>query len=100
MLWRVVWTHKYRTNPDFTTYLGWIGLVSQFELWFGVIVACIPTLAPFLKTFFQPVITKMTKKSASDTVESKIASRSQQIPLEMVSNGRKERSGYSRLDAS
>ncbi|KAJ4387614.1 hypothetical protein N0V93_008210 [Gnomoniopsis smithogilvyi] len=56
MIWRVVWTHQYRTNPDFTTYLGWIGLVSQFELWLGLIVACIPTLAPLFKTFVSPAL--------------------------------------------
>lgn len=49
MIWRVIWTQEYRANPDFTTYLSKIGIVSGFELWFGIIVACIPTLAPLFR---------------------------------------------------
>lgn len=97
MIWRVVWTHQYRDNPDFTTYLGWIGLVSQFELWLGVIVACIPTLAPLFKAFVHPAIKRITRKSASDSADTNPSSK--QIPLQTVSN-RKERSGYSRLHGS
>lgn len=49
MIWRIIWTEEYRANPDFTTYLGKIGIVSGFELWLGIIVACIPTLAPLFR---------------------------------------------------
>lgn len=49
MIWRIIWTERYRANPDFTTYLSKIGIVSGFELWLGIIVACIPTLAPLFR---------------------------------------------------
>lgn len=94
MIWRVVWTHKYRTNPDFTTYLGWIGLVSQFELWLGLIVACIPTLAPLIKTFVSPTLKRITGKSASGSAETSDSSK--KIALQPVSN-KTVRSGYSKL---
>lgn len=97
MIWRVVWTHKYRTNPDFTTYLGWIGLVSQFELWLGLIVACIPTLAPLFKTFVNPTLRRITGKSASDPAETNESSR--KIALQPVSNTT-VRNGYRKLYGS
>lgn len=50
MVWRTIWTHEYRANPDFPTYLGFIGIVSTLELWLGVIVANIPTLAPLFRS--------------------------------------------------
>lgn len=49
MVWRFIWTHEYRNNPDFPSYLGRIGIVSTLELWLGIIVANIPTLAPLFR---------------------------------------------------
>lgn len=49
MIWRFVWTEKFRGNPDFTTYAAKIGTVCMLELWLGIMVACIPTLAPLFR---------------------------------------------------
>ena len=57
MIWRVIWTRIYRDTPDFVTYMSKIAIVSGFELWMGIIVANIPTLAPIFKR------TKFSKSS-------------------------------------
>ncbi|KAG8167420.1 hypothetical protein KVR01_003109 [Diaporthe batatas] len=49
MIWRAIWTYQYRDDPDFTSFLSLIAIASGFELWFGIIVANIPTLAPLFK---------------------------------------------------
>lgn len=36
-----------------------IGLLSNLELWFGIIAACMPTIAPFFRTYVQPGMSKI-----------------------------------------
>lgn len=49
MLYRIILTIKFRGDLDFTKHLALIGLVSGFEVWFGIIIACLPTLAPLVR---------------------------------------------------
>ncbi|KAI1758643.1 hypothetical protein GGR53DRAFT_516390 [Hypoxylon sp. FL1150] len=62
MIWRITATIQTRADPDFTLHLGLIGLISFFELWFGIIVACIPTLAPLFRTYGGPLFDKLRVK--------------------------------------
>lgn len=63
MIWRLHFTVTTRNDKDFVWNLYNVGLISFLELWLGIIVACIPTLAPLLKTYVKPAITKMTQRS-------------------------------------
>ncbi|KAK5993996.1 hypothetical protein PT974_07435 [Cladobotryum mycophilum] len=65
MIWRIKATITTRADPDFTKHGALIGTISFFELWFGIIVACIPTLAPLFKTYVKPMVTKSKTSSAS-----------------------------------
>ncbi|KAI0887875.1 uncharacterized protein GGS22DRAFT_185256 [Annulohypoxylon maeteangense] len=50
------------SDPDFMLGFARVGLLSDVEIWLGIIVACIPTLAPFFKKFIQPPLSKLFKK--------------------------------------
>lgn len=73
MIWRIIWTQQYRANPDFTSYLELIAIVSGFELWTGIIVANIPTLAPLSKAgrFPRSRASSHPKKSYGSSFSSK-----------------------------
>lgn len=49
-------------NPDPMLSTAHIGLLSNVELWLGIIVACLPTMAPFLRTYVQPGLSKISQK--------------------------------------
>jgi hypothetical protein len=66
MCWRLQATITSASNPDFVYSLANIGLLSLLELWLGVIVACIPTLAPLLRAYVKPVVTKLSYANTSD----------------------------------
>ena len=38
-----------------------IGLLSNLELWLGIIVACLPTMAPFARAHLQPSLSKLVR---------------------------------------
>ncbi|KAI1662061.1 integral membrane protein [Daldinia decipiens] len=65
MIWRITETVQTRADPDFTLHLGLIGLISFFELWIGIIVACIPTLAPLFRVYGQVFANKLKPASGS-----------------------------------
>ncbi|PHH85875.1 hypothetical protein CDD83_11048 [Cordyceps sp. RAO-2017] len=50
-VWRIVFIITSRTDPDFFYSLFYLGLLSSLELQLGGIVACVPTLAPLIKTY-------------------------------------------------
>lgn len=63
MIWRLYFTVTSRNDPDFVYNLYYVGLISFMELWLGVIVACIPTLAPLAKRYIRPTVSKITQRS-------------------------------------
>ena len=63
MAWRIQITNNGISQSDFVYGLGLIGLVSFLELWLGIIVVCLPTLAPLFAKYIKPVLSKITKPS-------------------------------------
>ncbi|KAI1436362.1 hypothetical protein GGR50DRAFT_651944 [Xylaria sp. CBS 124048] len=63
MLYRIAITVKVRDDPDFTAHLAVIGLVTGLEVWFGIVIACIPTLAPLAKLVFGRFMGTQTENS-------------------------------------
>jgi len=53
--WRIVITNKSVTEADFVYGLALIALVSQLELWLGIIIACLPTMAPLFHKWIKPM---------------------------------------------
>ncbi|KAI5926905.1 hypothetical protein F4810DRAFT_651396 [Camillea tinctor] len=49
-------------DPDPMLAIAKIGLLSDLELWLGIIVACLPTLAPFFRTYVQPGLLNLSRK--------------------------------------
>ncbi|KAI3325698.1 hypothetical protein HD806DRAFT_454516 [Xylariaceae sp. AK1471] len=64
MAWRVYITAKATQTTDFFLYLPEIGLVSQLELWLGLIAVCMPTLGPLIQTYLKPMLVS-TKDAAT-----------------------------------
>lgn len=69
MCWRFDATKKSVDEPDASYWQTDIALIALLELWLGLIVACIPTLAPLLKTYIKPLITKIKSSGASRSKE-------------------------------
>ena len=63
MAWRIQITINANSQKDFVYGLGLIGLVSFLELWLGIIIVCLPTLAPLFAKYVRPVISKITGAS-------------------------------------
>lgn len=61
MIWRIPVTIQSDGDGDFTYHLLTIALITMLELWLGIIVACIPTLAPLLKRRVIPVVSGLIK---------------------------------------
>lgn len=64
MGWRIKITVESTTQTDFVYGLGNIGVVTLFELWIGILVACLPTLAPFYSKYLAPTVSKLREKSS------------------------------------
>lgn len=62
MAWRIQVTVQSITQTDFVHGLGKIGLVTHLELWLGIIVACLPTLAPLYSRYLSPVMSRVSHK--------------------------------------
>ncbi|KAI9038717.1 glucose-methanol-choline (gmc) oxidoreductase [Aspergillus affinis] len=58
MIWRLVITLHPETRSDFIYGLGRIALTSFLELWIGIIVVSLPTLAPLFKRYITPIISR------------------------------------------
>ncbi|GAW18080.1 hypothetical protein ANO14919_075510 [Xylariales sp. No.14919] len=39
-----------------------VGLLSNLELWLGIIVACLPTMAPFVREYIQPRLSTLSRR--------------------------------------
>lgn len=62
MAYRITRTVGGSVNPDPMLAMAEIGLLSNLELWIGIIVACMPTLAPVLRTYVQPSLVRISRK--------------------------------------
>lgn len=51
-----------RGNPDPMLALAEVGLLSNLEIWFGIIVACMPTMAPVFVTYIKPALSKISDR--------------------------------------
>lgn len=72
MGWRIKITVESTTQTDFVYGLGNIGLVTHLEVWIGITVACLPTLAPFYAVYLAPMISKLSNTSAKHTSKRKL----------------------------
>lgn len=82
MIWRIYDLVSAANNPnaDFVKDLPILALTTTLELWLCIIIACIPTIGPIMKTLVKPVVERMTGKSNSEGVHD--------TPLHMVTFGR------------
>lgn len=69
MIWRLVNTITTIGDTDFVYNLQEIGLISLLELWIGVIIACLPTLGPLLKTYVKPAVAKIGSKLSNPSTD-------------------------------
>lgn len=101
MGWRIDVTIESTKHPDFSYSLADIALISLLELWLGIIVACIPTLAPILKKYGKPALQKMSKYKLSGH-SSDSRNRQGPVPLGKFSNmnSKNSRDLYTELDSS
>ncbi|KAI0388468.1 hypothetical protein F5Y17DRAFT_452685 [Xylariaceae sp. FL0594] len=54
-------------DPDPLIAIARVGLLSNVELWLGIIVACLPTMAPFVRTYVQPHLSTLSRKIYGST---------------------------------
>ena len=95
MAWRV----KITSDPYYADYifaLGLVGLTSFLELWFGLIVACVPTLAPLAKHYVTPALSKLYRRSGSHS--GGIQLREAQNTIGGGSNSKRARRQYGKID--
>ena len=67
MGWRIKITVDTTTRIDFAYGFYNMALVALLEVWCGIIVACMPTLAPFYSKHLAPLISKLLTLSAKHT---------------------------------
>lgn len=67
MIWRIHDLVSSRDDPigDFIAGMPTLALSTMLELWLCIIIACIPTLAPILKTYITPQVTKIFPSRSS-----------------------------------
>lgn len=71
MAYRITRTVGSSVNPDPMLAMAEIGLLSNLEIWLGIIVACMPTLAPVLRTYVQPSLIRLSQKLYGSSAPSK-----------------------------
>ncbi|KAL8906218.1 MAG: hypothetical protein Q9171_006361 [Xanthocarpia ochracea] len=74
MAWRLGITVHPTTKNDFVYGLGNIGLVTHLEVWIGISVACIPTLAPLYSKYLAPMVSRIRSGSPEHTSQREIKS--------------------------
>ena len=94
MAWRIQITNNANSQKDFVYGLGLIGLVSFLELWLGIIIVCLPTLAPLFAKYIRPVVSKITGASKRSGGPGRL--REAQNTIGGGSSGR--RKNYGKLD--
>jgi len=98
MAYRLQQAADTEANPAVTS--AKIGLLSSVELWLGIIVACLPTLAPFVKAYVQPHLLTISRKFSNthDLGSEEGAPKGQLITLGgSGGSGPKIRSNYTEL---
>ncbi|KAK2591114.1 hypothetical protein QQS21_011202 [Conoideocrella luteorostrata] len=70
MIWRIQRLVSTGSNPkaDFVQDLPVLALTTTLELWLCIIIACIPTIGPIIKTYVKPVIKKLTGHATSEEI--------------------------------
>lgn len=96
MGWRIKITVESTTKTDFVYGLGNIGIVTMFELWVGIIVACLPTLAPFYSKYLAPIMSTLYKKSQKHSSSRRLKEAQHTIGSADSPNFRKK--NFNRLD--
>lgn len=99
MIWRFPVTVESSEDGDFTYHLVTVALITMLELWLGIIVACIPTLAPLVNRHVKPVVVEIVKSVRRCTTLRKsygantneIDSSAHKLVTIGGSNGRQER---------
>jgi len=59
MVWRI-YDLVTTAGEDFVSNIPILALSTTLELWLCIIIACIPTLAPVFKTYFSPILTRLS----------------------------------------
>lgn len=92
MIYRVVLTVRVRDDPDYIKPLAPVGMVSGLEVWFGIIIACIPTLAPVFK------VTMNTLKSTLSRSTPSTNSSATPMPLRILGSNDRHRT-YDQIES-
>ncbi|KAI0380262.1 integral membrane protein [Hypomontagnella monticulosa] len=96
MGWRVAAAAQTRSNPDYTYNFPLTAVLSLCELWLGIIVACIPTLAPLLNAYIKPALGRLTS-SLTGGSRREHDSEAKSVSLGTVNNSRRG-GAYSELE--
>lgn len=93
------------SHPDPLLAIARIGLLSDLELWLGIIVACIPTTAPFIRTYIEPHVLRLSRKLNDSSLTPSKEINGAPLPTLKTfgspgTNGRKGGSNYTELSES
>lgn len=70
MCYRLELTARSPSDPMIA--IARVGVLSNLELWIGIIVACLPTTKPFVRVYLRPSLSKLPQKLyGSPTVSTK-----------------------------
>lgn len=70
MCYRLELTARSPSDPMIA--IARVGVLSNLELWIGIIVACLPTMKPFVRVYLRPSLSKLSQKLyGSPTVSTK-----------------------------
>jgi hypothetical protein len=98
MAWRLAITVQSATQTDFVYGLANIGLAALLEVWLGIIVACVPVLAPLFKKYLKPMVTRLTKNTRG-TAGSSMNKQSRGGPQHTIGgSGYSKKNPFKRLD--
>ncbi|KAI1490704.1 hypothetical protein F5X96DRAFT_634721 [Biscogniauxia mediterranea] len=92
MCWRASTAVHTRSSPDYTYNFPLTVIISFFELWLGIMAACIPTLAPLFRNYIEPMLEQL-KFSISSSLRG-----TEDIVLIRVSNNSHTAGRYNQLD--
>ncbi|KAK4185894.1 hypothetical protein QBC35DRAFT_502750 [Podospora australis] len=97
MIWRI---HDLITKKeeDFVQGMPTLALSTTLELWICIIIACIPTMGPVLKTYVKPMMTRITGSNRS-------SGNGRSNPISIVTfgrlgNGSRHKQMYSTMNGS
>lgn len=70
MAWRIQVTLESAVQTDFVFGFSTVALISFLELWLGLIVACMPTLAPLSNKYIKPHVSRITRGRSKQSDDS------------------------------